>query len=192
MDAIAARAATDSYYQVARHRLLFNLVDRDDADVSAVHKWISKVAVVKVYSTIDRRDAHAIAIVSDARHDPFHDATRMQYRRRQIVRVKVGGCKAENVRAANWFCTQSRIAIRPGNLGNGSVRGPATWSTDISLAKNFRVTEKSNLQFRADMFNATNHVNYGGPAAGLNSAVFGQISGAGGMRVVQLNAKFRF
>ena len=86
----------------------------------------------------------------------------------------------------------SRIAIRPGNLGNGSVRGPATWSTDISLAKNFRVTEKTNLQFRADMFNATNHVNYGGPTAGLNSAVFGQISGTGGMRVIQLNAKFRF
>ena len=76
--------------------------------------------------------------------------------------------------------------------GNGSVRGPATWSTDISLAKNFQVTEKTNLQFRADMFNATNHVNYGGPTAGQNSAVFGQISGAGGMRVVQLNAKFRF
>lgn len=86
----------------------------------------------------------------------------------------------------------SRIATRPGNLGSGSVRGPATWSTDISLAKNFKPSEKLNVQFRADMFNATNHVNYSGPTAGLNSAVFGQISGTGGMRVVQLNAKFRF
>ena len=86
----------------------------------------------------------------------------------------------------------SRIAIRPGNLGSGSVRGPATWSTDISLAKNFKPSEKLNLQFRADMFNATNHVNYGGPNANLNAATFGQISGAGGMRVIQLNAKLRF
>jgi hypothetical protein len=63
---------------------------------------------------------------------------------------------------------------------------------DISLAKNFKPSEKVNLQFRADMFNATNHVNYGGPNTGLNSATFGQISSAGGMRVVQLNAKLRF
>ena len=87
---------------------------------------------------------------------------------------------------------RSRIAIRPGNLGSGSIRGPATWSADISLAKNFQLTEKVNLQFRADMFNATNHVNYGGPTAGMNSAVFGQISGVAGMRVIQLNAKLKF
>jgi hypothetical protein len=42
------------------------------------------------------------------------------------------------------------------------------------------------------MFNATNHVNYGSPGANLNSATFGEITSAGGMRVIQLNAKLSF
>lgn len=87
---------------------------------------------------------------------------------------------------------QTRIAIRPGNLGNGALRGPATWSTDFSFARNFRLHERMNLQFRTDMFNATNHVNYSSPNSNLSSATFGEISGAGGMRVIQLNAKFSF
>ncbi|MGH9627525.1 MAG: TonB-dependent receptor domain-containing protein, partial [Bryobacteraceae bacterium] len=86
----------------------------------------------------------------------------------------------------------TRIAVRPGNLGMGALRNPGTWSTDISLAKNFRLTERVSLQFRTDMFNATNHVNYNGPSSNLNSATFGEINGAGGMRVVQLNAKLRW
>jgi hypothetical protein len=86
----------------------------------------------------------------------------------------------------------TRIAIRPGNLGNGAVRGPGSWSVDFSLAKNFRLREQMNLQFRTDMFNSLNHVNYGSPSTGLNGATFGEISGAGGMRVMQLNAKLNW
>jgi hypothetical protein len=85
--------------------------------------------------------------------------------------------------------SKTRIAIRPGNLGNGALRNPATWSMDFSLAKNFKLREQMNLQFRTDMFNSLNHVNYNGPNANLSSATFGEISGAGGMRVIQLNAK---
>lgn len=83
----------------------------------------------------------------------------------------------------------TRIAIRPGNFGNGAVRGPSNWSLDFSLAKNFRLREQMNLQFRTDMFNTFNHVNYNAPTTSINSATFGEISGAGGMRVIQLNAK---
>jgi hypothetical protein len=87
---------------------------------------------------------------------------------------------------------RTRIAIRPGNLGNGALRGPATWSTDMSISKNFRLAESMTLQIRTDMFNATNHVNYNSPNSNLASATFGEINGAGGMRVVQLNAKLRW
>jgi len=84
----------------------------------------------------------------------------------------------------------TRIAIRPGNLGNGAVRGPGSWTTDVALSKNFRVRERMNLQIRADMFNALNHVNLSGPSTGINGATFGEINGAGGMRVVQFNGRF--
>jgi hypothetical protein len=83
----------------------------------------------------------------------------------------------------------TRIAIRPGNLGNGAVRGPGSWSTDLNVSKNFRVTERVKVQVRADMFNALNHVNLGGPSTGANGATFGEINSAGGMRVVQLNGR---
>jgi hypothetical protein len=86
----------------------------------------------------------------------------------------------------------SRIAIRPGNIGNGAVRGPGSWTTDLNLSRNFRLTERLKLQVRADMFNATNHVNLSGPSTGINGATFGEINGAGGMRVVQLNGRVQW
>jgi len=84
----------------------------------------------------------------------------------------------------------TRIAVRAGNVPNGYLRNPATWSVDFALSKNFRIREQMNLQVRADLFNALNHVNYGGPSSDITSATFGEINGAGGMRVAQLNARF--
>jgi len=86
----------------------------------------------------------------------------------------------------------TRIAVRPGNLGNGAVRGPGSWTGDLNVSRNFRFTERLRLQVRADMFNALNHVNLSGPSTGLNGATFGEINGAGGMRVVQLNGRLQW
>lgn len=83
----------------------------------------------------------------------------------------------------------SRIAVRPGNVANGYLRNPLTWNVDLSISKSFRMGERVNLQVRADMFNSLNHVNYGSPTTDVTSATFGEINGAGGMRVVQLNAR---
>ncbi len=84
---------------------------------------------------------------------------------------------------------RSRIAVRSGNSAVGIMRNPATWTVDFSLSKNIRIRETANLQFRADMFNSLNRVNYGGPTSGIDAATFGEINGAGGMRVVQLNMR---
>jgi len=81
------------------------------------------------------------------------------------------------------------ITIRPGTAGFGILRGPGSWTANGALARNFRIAERARLQFRADMFNALNHVNYSNPSASINSSTFGQIRGAGGMRVIQLNGR---
>jgi hypothetical protein len=86
----------------------------------------------------------------------------------------------------------SRLPIRPGTAGTGLVRGPGFWSLDFSLGKNFKVKEGVRLQFRADMFNALNHVNYGGPDSNIDSPFFGQIRSAHGMRTMQLGARLTF
>jgi len=43
------------------------------------------------------------------------------------------------------------------------VRGPGTYNWDLSLFKNFRVSEGLNLQFRAEAFNLFNRVQFGLP-----------------------------
>ena len=48
-----------------------------------------------------------------------------------------------------------------GNLGRGAIRGPTTKNVDLSVNKNWRFRERYGVQFRAEMFNAFNHVNFG-------------------------------
>jgi hypothetical protein len=48
------------------------------------------------------------------------------------------------------------------------------------------------VQFRAEIFNAFNVVNYANPNGVLNGGSFGRISAAGTMRQVQLGGKIFF
>jgi hypothetical protein len=50
----------------------------------------------------------------------------------------------------------------------------------------------STLQFRAEIFNALNHVNFGLPVADLNSPNFGRILSAGPPRLMQFALKVMF
>jgi hypothetical protein len=52
-----------------------------------------------------------------------------------------------------------------GNLGRGVYRGPGLADLDVSLFKTTKLTERTNLQFRAEFFNALNHPNFGTPNA---------------------------
>jgi len=48
----------------------------------------------------------------------------------------------------------------PGNLGRNTFVGPGQWYADMSLFKNFQVTERVALQFRVEGFNVFNHTNF--------------------------------
>ena len=48
----------------------------------------------------------------------------------------------------------------PGNLGRNTFVGPKQWFADMSLFKNFKVTERVGLQFRVEGFNVFNHTNF--------------------------------
>jgi hypothetical protein len=52
-----------------------------------------------------------------------------------------------------------------GNVGRNSVYGPGFTNMDLSFAKNTKITERLNLQIRADAFDVFNHPNYGQPGA---------------------------
>lgn len=58
-----------------------------------------------------------------------------------------------------------------GNIGRNYVRGPAFFQWDFSGMKNFTLTQRLNLQFRADIFNILNHPNFSNVDGGICSSV---------------------
>jgi len=82
--------------------------------------------------------------------------------------------------------------IRAGNEGNGYLTSPGLWGLDFSLGKNFRIRERMQFQFRADMLNALNHANLNGIETNLNNARFGQRTSATDQRVIQISTRLSF
>jgi hypothetical protein len=56
-----------------------------------------------------------------------------------------------------------------GNLGRFIARGPGNYEIDASLTKNFKLSERFGLDFRAAAFNLFNHPMYKNPSSGLGS-----------------------
>jgi hypothetical protein len=79
-----------------------------------------------------------------------------------------------------------------GNESRNASRGPASANVDLSALKTFELTERTRLQFRAEMFNVANHPNFGLPIADLASADFGRILQAGPARLTQFAVKILF
>ena len=101
-----------------------------------------------------------------------------------------------------YGCIRQPANFTFGNVGRAlpDARTPGTVNFDLSLMKNTRITERVNLQFRAEAFNFLNHVNLGAPNTtftagpdGRNSnASFGTINSARDARVMQLGMKVIF
>ena len=51
-----------------------------------------------------------------------------------------------------------------GNMGRNSLRGPSFKELNFSIFKNTAITERVNLQLRAEFFNILNHPNFANPA----------------------------
>jgi hypothetical protein len=105
-----------------------------------------------------------------------------------------------------WFNTAAFVAAPKGafgNAGRNTIIGPRTNSADFSVLKSTRITERANLQFRAEFFNLFNHPNFTLPNVTVNSSAFGTIAstvdvangnplGDGGPRLVQFALKLVF
>jgi hypothetical protein len=58
---------------------------------------------------------------------------------------------------------------RQGTLGRNAIPGFGLTQVDLSITRKFAITERLNVQFRADAFNLLNHPNFTNPGAELNS-----------------------
>ena len=84
--------------------------------------------------------------------------------------------------------------------GRNNLRGPWRGNQDVSIIKFFRITERTNAEFRTEMFNAPNHVllNDGGQVSWNNgsnpvaNSSFGKFTAARSTRQIQFALKFNF
>jgi hypothetical protein len=81
---------------------------------------------------------------------------------------------------------------RYGNAGAYAFRGPRISNWDVTAAKDFRLTERFTLNFRAEMFNAFNHLSYTGVNMQVGSATFGRVNGAMDPRTFEFALRLRF
>jgi hypothetical protein len=77
-----------------------------------------------------------------------------------------------------WFNTACYTDPADGYVGNvrrNSLAGPDSLDLDFSILKNTKITERLNVQFRAEAFNIINKFNEGMPSAVLDTATTAQI-----------------
>jgi hypothetical protein len=100
--------------------------------------------------------------------------------------------------ALPYFNPEAFTQADLGTLGNASRRsfyGPGALNFNISLLKNFNITESKLLQLRIESFNTFNHTQFFGPGAvqgNIDSPLFGQVVKTADARVMQLALKFSF
>jgi hypothetical protein len=99
-----------------------------------------------------------------------------------------------------WFNTDAFEQPRDYTYGNAprfvdEVRYSRVNNWDLSLAKNFRPWEKTRIQFRAEMFNAFNRVQFGRANTTFGNPAFGRVTGTApgnGPRTIQMALRVEF
>jgi len=107
-----------------------------------------------------------------------------------------------------WFNTTAFVPVESVRIGNGGrgnswFRGPGLAQLDASVFRNFKLTEKFNLRFRAEMLNFSNTPHWNNPSTSCSVVTpssgpdvcggsFGQITKSFGQRIFQLGAEIDF
>jgi hypothetical protein len=106
------------------------------------------------------------------------------------VRPNIQGSISYPKTAAQWFSgnfSTPACLTGPdcyGNLGFDAIKGPGRNNFDLSLLKNFAISERFRMEFRAEAFNAWNHTqfegnaNTGGISNNFGASDFGAVKNA--------------
>jgi hypothetical protein len=90
-----------------------------------------------------------------------------------------------------------------GDAGRNILRGPGLFNLDMSVRRNFKLTERFTFQFEADAFGVTNTPHFNNPNTNIAAANFGAITstlvttnaglgGSGGQRQWWFGGKLLF
>jgi hypothetical protein len=90
--------------------------------------------------------------------------------------------------------TADGVLTHPGTLGRNVLIGPGIRTLDLSLFKNFALTERFKMEFRAESFNIANHPQFSNPNTDITAGNFGQITSTllSSERQIQFAARLLF
>ena len=128
------------------------------------------------------------------------------------VPLEIHGSQFPGGKILNRAAFVAAPAGTQGNLGRNVLRGFGAWQADVGLQRQFHLTERFGLRFRAEFFNIFNHPNFGNPVNVLTNPLFGRstqtlanslgsgganggfnpIYQVGGPRSIQFALKFQF
>ena len=100
-----------------------------------------------------------------------------------------------NRSATRWFNVAAFTNAPQFTIGTSSrnpVRGPGLQNADLMLSKTFRLTERYNIEFRAEAFNVANTPPLNDPNGSFGSPAFGTITSAGNPRDFEFAIKVHF
>jgi outer membrane receptor protein involved in Fe transport len=107
----------------------------------------------------------------------------------------VGNPTLSNRTPQQWFNTAAFV-VPPfgtfGNAGRNILESPGFGTVNMSLLKNTRITEHTDLQFRVEAFNLFNRTNFDLPDNFVGDPAFGSIQSAGSPRHIQFGLKLLF
>ncbi len=107
-----------------------------------------------------------------------------------------GSLNFKNPRSGQPFFNTSLFSLETlGQLGDSSRRffhGPGVNNFDMALVKDTQLTERMNLEFRAEFFNIFNHAQFQNVQGNINASNFGLAQSAAAPRIGQLALKLLF
>ena len=114
----------------------------------------------------------------------------------QVGNPVLSGNRSRVVKIHEFFNTSAFAQLPPdtpyGDVKRNSLIGPGYINTDFSAFKIFSLPKESTLQFRGEIFNLFNNVNFSNPIGVMTSPRFGQITSSGSPRIVQFALRYAF
>ncbi|MGH9654831.1 MAG: hypothetical protein ACRD4Q_05370 [Candidatus Acidiferrales bacterium] len=108
----------------------------------------------------------------------------------------VGNPKLADPTTTEWINTSAFEAPAPytwGNVGRNTLRSEGLVNFDLSVFRDFHISESKRIEFRAEAFNVFNHPTWNSPDATVNSPNFGTVTSTSSTaRELQFGAKLYF
>ena len=100
------------------------------------------------------------------------------------------GCPGGRAINPNAFILPTDLSD-PGNAPRNFLRGFGAWQMDLAVRREFPISERLKLQFRAEAFNVFNHPNFGFIDATYGDSTFGLVQSSLSQSLVGLSSQYQ-